>query len=411
MFLPKIVNNKKKPNIASRVAVRAQRSLRGALLAPLAFAFFWGVFFTGRALSQDVLSIDFPVDNKKDSAPLGLREWPVFHQNEIEIPLTPLNDEGSVLVSVIFEDSEAQSIKAKWRANSEYTTLLMDNISDGVAGLNQRTFEVGFELLAQAGSLVLEVAGGPRAVKRVVLTWTWPTGVFTSASTQGIRYIAPGNRVYAEQDFLGTSSGVTADTWSNGVWRAILQEQIEPLDEAIQFSVPMDAVPRAAIFRTKVFGLPLDALVSVWVNGREVKPLLFEVPSLSGAGYFQKGSGNLGYAGWREAALVIPPDHLVSGENSITLGAHGGAYLKDSLLELNFEDEGTPLVLESGASPSPAGYISSPGAGTVASRHIQIQEPSVVVTPEAGGLPVVQVFRAPSAVNEPIVVVARPDPL
>lgn len=322
------------------------------------------------AWAQEVATFDFPSEKQGGNLPAGLRDWPKESSAEltsIEIPLLPLNDEGALLVTVVFHDSEGSLIRARWSDATGITINIVDNISENVEGWNQRTFEVSYDLLQQAGSLILETDAEKHPVRRVELAWTWPAGVFMSPSARAVKFIPHVERLVTEHDLTVTAAGPTPDAWSAGIWRAALQETIETLDEPLQFTVPMDTAPEAAIFRVKALGVPLDRVESIWVNGRKLAALAFETPALGEAGYYKTADGELRYAGWRNAAAVIPAGYLRAGENSIVLDARKGSYIKDALLELNFEKEGAPFAVKDAppAAGGPAAPAPLPGPAVI----------------------------------------------
>lgn len=345
----KIVNKKKFINryvCLGRLNRRAH-SLRTLCLLGVLVAL--GLAMPGGAWAQEVATFDFPAKERPAILPSGLRDWPRETSDglpTIEVPLLPLNDEGALLVTVVFEDTEGRIIHARWIAEDKSSTTLADNLSENLKGWNERTFEVPFELLQQPGSLFLETDAEVQPVKRVALAWTWPAGVFMSPSARTVRFLASAGRPLTDQDVSTQAAGLVPDIWSAGIWKAFLQERIESLEEALQFTVPIEAVPGVAVFRAKVLGIPLGTSSTIWVNGRKIGPLVFEIPELSAAGYYKADGGDLRYAGWRSGAVVIPVSYLQAGENAIVLKAEKGAYIKDALLELNFEKEGSPLALD-----------------------------------------------------------------
>ncbi len=392
MFPQKLVNHKKAKKHRTVIPSVDLRRGQLPLMAALVLALFSLSAGLGNAGAQEVQTLDFPFKHQDSKVPEGLAAWPVETFEglaRIEIPLRALPEEGALLVTVVFEDAEDRILLAKWVGSDLKTTDIVDNMSENVIGLSQRTLEIGYENLAQAGSLVFETDAEAQPIKRIVLTWTWPTGVFSASSAQGVKYVAGGKRLYTGEEFSPARGGAIADTWSAGIWKAFLQEQVEPLGEPLQFGVPMDTVPSAVIFRTKALGIPLNASVSVWVNGREVRSLTFQTPELSVAGYYEETPGELKFAGWREAAVVIPGDYFVAGENAIVLPAQKGAYLKDSLLELNFEKEGAPLALTpaSFAAPVTVHDMVRSSSQTGAPKSLANKGPLIVVPPAEAAPP------------------------
>lgn len=324
--------------------------------------------------TQDVLVLDFPGQPRDEAPPVGLSDWPIESFEglaSIRVPLLSLNDDGCLLVTVVFEDAEERIIAAKWKTPEE-EVILASNLSDGVAGLNQRTFKIPYENLQLNGDLVLETDAETQPIKRVVLAWTWPIGIYMSPGAREVRIIQDAETLYTDRDLKKSSNGPTPDSWTAGVWKASLQEQIEPLSQNTEFVVPFQTLPRAVIFRASVFGFSMDEAPEMWVNGRKISIVSMEVPSLGKAAYFQGDQDRMQFAGWRKVEAVLPASVFNTGENSIILSGKKGAYINDAVLELNFEGEGAPLTLP-GREIVPAQKSSEPIPIAI--------EPTVIVTP------------------------------
>lgn len=324
-----------------------------ALLADHARKVFVLMVIQAAAFAQaQTVTLDFPY--KPQDLPAGLADFPRESFQglaAIEIPLLSLEKDGSVLVSVVFQDDEERIIQAKWIAN-ETETILAANLSEGVRAWNRRAFTIPGALLRQPGSFVLETDAETQPVRRVNLTWMWPGGVYMASGAHAVEYVADVKSVLTAKDLADSKSAPVPDSWANGIWKASLQEERESLEDGLQFEVPV-RVPRAAIFRAKVLGFPMTATPAISANGEALSGVSMEMPALASPGYFKGESGEIGFAGWREVAVLIPPGLLQSGVNAISLEAREGAYIKDAQLELSFEDEGAPLDLFE--SPSPVG--------------------------------------------------------
>lgn len=311
--------------------------------------------FTGKALTlllfvahahfashAQSLTLDFPY--QAGEIPPGLAEFPrerFLGLATIEIPLLPVEKEGSLLVSVVFQDDVERVILAKWKAG-ESETVLSANLSEGVRAWNRRTFKIPSALLHQTGSLVFETDAASQPVRRVKLAWMWPGGVYMGNGAHAVEYVSDPDTVLTIEDLSDAKPAPVPDSVANGIWKASLQENLEPLDEGVQFEVPMK-VPRAGILRAKILGFPLSAVPVLSANGRKLAAVSLEIPNLGAPGFFKGESGEMGFAGWREVAVVIPSRVFQSGLNAISVEAEKGAYIKDARLELSFDKEGAPL--------------------------------------------------------------------
>jgi hypothetical protein len=300
------------------------------------------VAHVGFASHAQSLTLDFP--DQSEEVPAGLADFPreSFHGlATIEIPLLPVEKEGSILVSVVFLDDVERVIQAKWKAG-EKETVLSANLSEGVRAWNRRALRIPSDLLSETGMLVLETDAPLQPVRRVNLAWMWPGGVYMGNGAHAVEYVSDPNTVLTIEDLSDAKPAPVPDSVANGIWKASLQENIEPLDEGVQFEVPMK-VPQAAIFRAKILGFPLSAVPVFSANGEKLASVGMEIPTLDAPGFFKDESGEMGFAGWREVAVVIPSRVFQAGLNAMVVEGKKGAYIKDARLELNYDEEGAPL--------------------------------------------------------------------
>ena len=312
--------------------------------------------------SQDSVTIEFPRGNNGAVLPMGFSDLPRETNqglSTVELPLLRLNEEGTLIATVVFQDEDGRVILAKWRTPEGKETVLSANISEGVSGWNQRILMVPYDLLSESGSLIFESDAEIQPIKRVNLSWTWRTEVFMGTGAQDVEVIQDERRVITKKDLADKVIGSIPDAWAKGIWKAFLQEDKEPLDGALGFSFAMEGRPKAAVLRGKLLGFPLNAVPDVWVNDQKVEGVSVEVPALGSEGFFKSPSGQLSYAGWREVAVNIPVAYFKTGENSIVFDGRKGAYLKETFLELNFETEGAPFTVPD-ESPLPPASTSQP---------------------------------------------------
>lgn len=353
--------------------------------------------------AQDSVTLDFPWQGDKSGVlPIGLSDWPketTLGLSTLEIPLLRLNEEGALLVTVVFQDEDGRVIQAKWKtAEPAKEMLLSANLSEGVQGWNQRTLRVPYEQLSEAGSLVFETDAEIQPIKRINLAWTWRAEVFMGTAAQNVEALPDARRILTRQDLSDIVTGPVPDAWAKGIWKAFLQESKESLDEALEFSFAMDNLPRAVILRAKVLGMPLDATPAIWVNGQPVDPVSVQVPDLATGGYFKAPDGRLSYAGWREASVSVPASYFKTGDNSVVFGAQRGAYLKETFLELNFDEEGAPFITTVGSPATNQGWPSEP-ASLEEAAPLATDLPVVNSASQESGPTVIVVPPANSAAN------------
>jgi hypothetical protein len=371
---------------------------RTFLLKAAFLGLLWTTFLAAASSSraQDSVTLDFPSSNEGSVLPVGLSDWPKESFQglaAIEIPLLRLNEEGTLLVTVVFQDDDGRIVLAKWKAADGKETVLSSNIAEGLKGWNQRVLKVPYDLLSEEGSLLFETDAEVQPIKRINLAWTWPTEVFMGTAGQNVEVVQDAHRVLTKQDFADKVIGPVPDAWAKGIWKAFLQEDKETLDDPLGINFSMQGVPKVVILRAKVLGFPLDGVPDVWINGQQVAPVSVQVPDLATEGFFKTADGRLNYAGWRELGVAVPASYFKTGDNSIIFGAQKGAYLKDAFLELNFESEGAPFTVPGQASPasvptpipdtaSPAATSSStPAEIPMITSDSQESGPTIIVVP------------------------------
>lgn len=332
-------------NAAMTFSVRSF-GIKWAVVAACALGIFLSLVQSLRA--QDSVTLEFPRQNNGAVLPVGFSDWP-RETNQglatVELPLLRLNEEGTLIATVVFQDEDGRVILAKWRTPEGKETVLSANISEGVSGWNQRILMVPYDLLSESGSLIFESDAEIQPIKRVNLAWTWRTEVFMGTGAQDVEVVQDERRVLTKKDLADQVIGSIPDAWAKGIWKAFLQEDKEPLDGALGFSFAMEGLPKAAVLRGKLLGFPLNATPDIWVNDQKVEGVSVNVPALGSEGFFKSPSGQLSYAGWREVSVSIPAAYFKTGENSIIFDGRKGVYLKETFLELNFETEGAPFTV------------------------------------------------------------------
>lgn len=301
----------------------------------------------GTACAQDFAVLDFPLPADPPT-PAGFvappEEWHAGTAR-IELPLMPVSQDVMIYVSVVFRDQPGARLRAKWvgEGRKRFERVLSENLCEGINGWNQRTLQLPYDCIVDPGAFVLEAGAADHAVKRIELVWAYPNVVYSSAAARTIQYVQNSRKGFSEADFADAVKGRRLpDSWSGGIWKAVLQDGAEALDDGIEFSVPMNSSPRAAVFRAKILGAPIDASAVLWVNGEKLSAASLETPELSDPGYLQDYEGRLNYAGWREMAVILPWGLLRKGENSLVLEPAAGVYVKGAMLELKADETAPP---------------------------------------------------------------------
>lgn len=336
------------PSLQSGVGSRRFLALLCGLCMVLGAASAW---------CQDPLVLEFPL---KDEVlpPAGLvtpaAETQVNGHSIIEIPFTPVNQDTNVYVTIVFREEPGAVLQASWigTGHRAFEKVLSNNIMEGIQGWNQRTLAIPYGLISDFGSLVITSNSGSHTIKRIAIAWAVPNITYSSGEGQNAEYIQSSRKVFSESSFIDAKPGSgVQDTWVGEVAKAGLQDGVEGMDNGVELVMTLDSQPRFAVFRAKFLGADIDGIVEITVNGKRLLPVTLETPDLTDPGYMEDYTGNVSYAGWREASIRVPSGLLRNGENSIIVESMAGVYIKNSLLEVKFDHPPQPTGYPASAAP------------------------------------------------------------
>jgi hypothetical protein len=142
---------------------------------------------------------------------------------------------------------------------------------------------------------------------------------------------------------------MSGDLRNGSIIEAELSARVEPLGDSLEFVMPIQGKPEAAMLRLEALGLDPEARMDVTVNGQSLGTVSFPAFQLDDPSLVTDWNGGLVLAGWRKGSFFIAARHLLEGENSITIA------LKRSSVETGREVflRNTGIHLRFGASQWP----------------------------------------------------------
>jgi hypothetical protein len=151
-------------------------------------------------------------------------------------------------------------------------------------------------------------------------------------------------QVFEDGEVNGTRPIPMAGDLRNGsIIEAELSARVEPLEDSLEFVIPIQGKPEAAMLRLESLGLDPESRIEVSLNGENLGTLAFPSFQLDDPSLVTDWNGNLILAGWRKGSLFIASRHLVEGDNSIVLtlkrsSAETGreVFLRNSGIHLRF---------------------------------------------------------------------------
>lgn len=292
---------------------------------------------------DDVFTADLPFDAGQP-LPAWMHGPPVFAPgtgSRIAFRLSPPPGRD-LLVHFVFDEGEGPGLRVEWlRDGSSSSTIVAENLGDGLGVPNQRPLLISASNLGGNGTLLLQ--GGSRMnVNRVRFEWVSERTMLASASRYVPVVVTASRLTLAEADVDGGPRPALSDEWRDRVVRAVLTEKAELLTPSITLVASLEQAPVQARFEASLAGVYFDQEVWLIVNGQEVGPLGVDVPTLEDPGHLGRPDRELQFAGWRKANIHVPADLLLVGENSVQLELRSPVnsdyrnrtFLRDAVLEL-----------------------------------------------------------------------------
>jgi hypothetical protein len=89
------------------------------------------------------------------------------------------------------------------------------------------------------------------------------------------------------------------------------------IEQGVEFTLQLNASPRAARLSFDESGLPWGSHLVVWINQQRAGTVTPEVPDLSDVGF--PAADSTAYVGWRHGSIYLPVAVLRTGLNSLQL--------------------------------------------------------------------------------------------
>lgn len=154
---------------------------------------------------------------------------------------------------------------------------------------------------------------------------------------------------------------LSGDVRNGSIIEAELSARVEPLEDSLEFVIPIQGKPEAAMLRLEALGLDPEAKMEVSLNGQFLGTVNFPSFQLDDPSLVADWNGGLVLAGWRKGSLYIAARHLQEGDNSIVVA------LKRSPVETGREVflRNTGIHLRFGALSWPQEFPASPDAANI----------------------------------------------
>lgn len=264
------------------------------------------------------------------------------------------------VATVVFNDNGDGGPALEWEtAEGKVTTISfgLGEIGKPV-GLNSRTVLLPQDLTQAGGRLLLSYFGKFDSLLSLAIRPA-RSDAMTVVGERHSPVLVDGNlQVFEDGEVNGTRPIPLAGDIRNGsIIEAELSARVEPLEDTLEFVIPIQGKPEAAMLRLETLGLDPEAKIEVSVNQQILGTVGFPSFQLDDPSLVTDWNGNLVLAGWRKGSLFIAARHLIEGDNSIVLtlqrsSAETGreVFLRNSGIHLRFsapqwpqESSGKPM--------------------------------------------------------------------
>ena len=149
-----------------------------------------------------------------------------------------------------------------------------------------------------------------------------------------------GGKMFAPEEVDGSRLTAIADSWEGKILTTSITDVHERIEKGVAFPVTVPAHLKRARMEVMVNGLPLSGSLQVWLNGKAVGTLSFEVPDLTDPGYGEENNDQ--FIGWRKGVLVLALQlDLVVGDNQFQFEGPAGTpiAIRDFLLQVQYASD------------------------------------------------------------------------
>ncbi|MCC6355897.1 MAG: hypothetical protein IT577_18575 [Verrucomicrobiae bacterium] len=226
--------------------------------------------------------------------------------NLVQFGVIPPADPPALAITVLFSEARGAGLRATWTTANGVSTILANDLFEGIGIDNRRTLLIPASLLDAPGALTFEDPRGDVHLLGAIFEWTPTRRLWVAPGAEDAAFVTSEREVIDIQRITGGPAAAPPDRWSGRVFRGALYDEPVQLPPQTAFEFELEKSPARFRLETLVAGLPPDAVVRVYLNGSYAGPLQVDIPSLTDPGY--RGPQ---FIGWRKAT-ALPAAHLLA---------------------------------------------------------------------------------------------------
>ena len=233
------------------------------------------------------------------------------------------------VATVVFNDNGDGGPALEWEGPDGSVSTLSYGLGEigNPVGLNSRTVLLPQVLTREGGRLLLSYFGKFESLLSLAIR----PAREDSLAVVGDRHapvLLDGNlQVFEDLEVNGSRPvPMSGDIRNGSIIEAELSARVEPLEDSLEFVMPIQGKPEAAMLRLEALGLDPEARMEVAVNGQSLGSLNFPSFQLDDPSLVTDWNGGMVLAGWRKGSLFISARHLLEGDNSIVVSLKRSAF-------------------------------------------------------------------------------------
>jgi hypothetical protein len=246
---------------------------------------------------------------------LGQPVTPATSFATLNLPIQPVDATSFLLVTVYFQEQPAGFLRVMWQgAGGDNAQTLSDNFYEGVGMGNQRSLLISPETMQGGGTLVFQSGATSLGIARIRMQWlVSQDGLVAPEISDTLVTPSPGPTQPA-QVLNGQPAIADLAAWHGHLVDVPITDTPQRIEQGVEFSVQLDAVPLAGRLVLAENGLPWGKHLVVWINRQRAGTITPSVPDLLDDGYLSPDGV---YTGWREGSIHLPSPAFVVGPNTI----------------------------------------------------------------------------------------------
>lgn len=251
-----------------------------------------------------------------------------------------------LVATVVFNDNGDGGPALEWETGDGKISTISFGLGEigNPVGLNSRTVLLPQDLTRAGGKLLLSYFGKFDSLLSLAIRPAREDSMAVVGERNSPVLVDGNLQVFEDSEVNGTRPIPLAGDIRNGsIIEAELSARVEPLEDSLEFVIPIQGKPEAAMLRLETLGLDPEAKIEVSVNGQILGAVGFPSFQLDDPSLVTDWNGSLVLAGWRKGSLFIASRHLVEGDNSIILSLHRSSaetgrevFLRNSGIHLRF---------------------------------------------------------------------------